>query len=207
MHACKECVLRPLSAVGAAPAAPCKRVTCTHAPDAFIPVGPHANTAVRITWRWTCHACIALLLKAWACVWYAARSTSKVDITSLESIKLSPAVALTKQIITHKLFPTQLAPFSLSKACALLDTDGFVCISYSRCSLGDMVMWARSNVAALSVLAHSIAQLGMPISHASIHKIHDRSAGRYVHDEKVDLLLYKGSLQHSWLPCCASTAA
>ena len=111
----------------------------------------------------------------------------------MDTIKLSTTAASAQQIVFHGLFPTQLAPFSRSKACALLDTDGCVCISYSGGRMSSMVMWAQSNVAALSVLAHSMAQLGIPISGAAMHKVHDSSTGRYVHDEKVHLLLHRGS--------------
>ena len=114
----------------------------------------------------------------------AARSVHKVPIIPLDQLKMSDAAAQAQRIVEADLFPKQMKIFKLSYCGGLLDSDGCATISFSNGRLTITVMYAQSNPAALSMLAHTFALHGIPIEHASLH-----------------------SIQHSWQLCSHSTAA
>lgn len=112
-------------------------------------------------------------------------------ILPVSSLGLSAEAAAAQPIVAAGLFPAQLQLYKPPWAGGLLDADGCVSISTSGSRISATVMYAQSNHAALSNLAHTFHSLGVDISNAAIHRVDDLATGRYVHEDKVHLLYYK----------------
>ena len=111
----------------------------------------------------------------------------------MSSLRLS-AQAATQEIVAAGLFPIVLTLLHLSFIAAYFDADGCCSISCSEAGyITAAVMIAQSNLAALSVIAHTFAHHGINIASASLFVVEDSKTGRYVHDDKVHLLVYKGA--------------
>lgn len=119
-----------------------------------------------------------------------------VQILPMASLTLSARVA-TQAIVATGIYPAALVLLHLYFIVAYFDADG--CASISCSDVVDVlhittaVMIAQSNPTALSVLAHTFVAHGVSLASASLFMVQDSKTGRYVHGNKVHLLVYKGA--------------